>query len=203
MARYLGPRFKIVRRLDEDLPGLTRVNKKNIKKQYPPGEHGQSKKSKPSDYQLHLVEKQKLRFHYGVLEKQLSKYSKLAFKSKKNTGLVFLYILERRLDNVLFRSGFFATTKASRQAIVHKHILLNGNKTTIPSHITKTGDIISFAKKYKVKIGNDIIKNEITIPTYIAVDNVSKQINVISNPTREDIPITVNEQLVVEYYSGR
>lgn len=201
MARYRGPRLKVIRRLGENLPGLMCVEKKT--KQYPPGEHGQIHKSKYSDYQLHLREKQKIRFHYGVLERQLKKYSKIAFKSKLQTGLMLLSILERRIDNVVFRSGFFRSIKAARQVIVHNHILINKRRINIPSYIVKINDIIEFSEQSKIKERVVIKSSNIPYPSYISIDSEKKTVTVISDPERKDIPININEQLVVEYYSGR
>jgi len=206
MARYRGPRLKIIRRIGENLPGLMYIDKTNIERNYPPGEHGLNKKGKPSDYQLHLNEKQKLIYHYGLVEKQLKKYCKSAFRSKENTGKLLLSTLERRLDNIVYRSTFFRSIKASRQAIVHKHILVNKKYINIPSYITKKDDIIEFRENSSIK--NIIhlkqnIKHDIPVPSYLNLDLDKVSINIISDPLRKDVPININEQLVVEYYSGR
>lgn len=206
MARYRGPRLKIIRRIGENLPGLMCVDQKNIEKQYPPGEHGRIRKGKPSDFQLHLKEKQKLRYHYGLLEKQLKNYSKLAFQSKKNTGLAFLLTLEKRMDNIIYRAGFFRSIKAARQAISHGHLLINKKKNDIPSYIMRIKDTIEFCNDSKIKaqlISNNSTKHTVPIPDYLNVDKHDKNVTIISEPMRKDVPINVNEQLVIEYYSGR
>jgi small subunit ribosomal protein S4 len=199
MARYLGPKFKIIKRLESSLPGFfykksqkSIDNLENIEK---------IKKNKSSSYQLHLKEKQKIRFHYGVLEKQLIRYSKMAFRSNKDTGLFLLYLLEKRLDNVLFRAGFFCSIRSARQSIVHGHILINNKKITIPSYIVAINDIISFSKKPN-KTSN-INKKIVSVPSFITVDTEKFTALINSTPIRDDIAININEQLVVEYYSGR
>jgi small subunit ribosomal protein S4 len=206
MARYRGPRLKVIRRIGENIPGLMCIDQKNIEKQYPPGEHGQIRKGKLSDYQLHLKEKQKIRYHYGILERQLKRYSKIAFKSKDNTGLSLLIILEKRIDNIIYRAGFFRSIRAARQAVVHGHILINKKKNNIPSYIIKINDIIEFCNHSKIKkqiLLNTASKHTISVPNYINIDKNNKSISVISEPIRKDIPININEQLVIEYYSGR
>lgn len=206
MARYRGPRLRIIRRLGENLPGLMCIDEKKIEKQHPPGEHGKNKRNKVSDYQLHLKEKQKLRYHYGVLEKQLRRYSKSAFNSKDNTEIVLLSLLERRFDNVVYRSGFFRSIKAARQAVNHGHLLLNNKKNDIPSCILNINDVVSF--KANSKIARSIVESNQThhnifTPSYLNIDNKLKMIKVVAEPLRKDVPININGQLVVEYYSGR
>jgi len=201
MAKYRGPRLKIIRRIGENLPGLMYIDQKNIKKQYPPGDHGQFFKKKKSDYQLHLKEKQKLKYHYGVLEKQLKNYVRKAFNDKQNTGLVLLLLLEKRIDNIIYRSGLFRSIKAARQVIVHGHVLLNKKRNTIPSYITKINDVVEFHQQFQL-INNKQQQN-LLVPGYIKVDKKNFIIKIIANPTRKDISIIINEQLVIEYYSGR
>jgi small subunit ribosomal protein S4 len=206
MARYRGPRLRIIRRIGDSIPGLMCIDQKNIEKQYPPGEHGKTRKGKFSDYHLHLKEKQKLRYHYGVLEKQLRRYIKIAFRDKGNTGFTLLSILEKRLDNIIYRSGLFRSIKASRQAIVHNHILVNNKYVNIPSFLIKIGDIIEFRNNSKLEKQLFPISKSahtIPIPEYLSIDNNKKNITIVSDPIRKDIPINVNEQLVIEYYSGR
>ena len=130
MARYRGPRVKVCRALGVALPGLT--NKK-INKQYPPGVHGASRRGKPSDYKIRLQEKQKLRFHYGVLEKQFRGYMTEAARRKGPTGENLINLLESRLDNLVWRLGFAPTIPAARQMVVHGHLTINGKKVDRPS----------------------------------------------------------------------
>ena len=142
MSRYIGPKLKISRRLG-DLPGLTR---KKSKKTSQSGEHG-DKIRKPSEYSLRLEEKQKLRFNYGLGEKQLVNYVKIAKKVQGSTGIVLLQILEMRLDNTIFRLGLAPTIPASRQLINHQHILVNNQIVSICSYQCKPGDIITVKNK--------------------------------------------------------
>jgi small subunit ribosomal protein S4 len=206
MARYRGPRLRVIRRIGDNIPGLMCIDQKNIEKQYPPGEHGKTRKSKQSDYHLHLTEKQKLRYHYGVLEKQLRRYTKIAFRNQGNTGFTLLSILEKRLDNIMYRSGLFRSMKAARQAVAHNHVIINNKKVNIPSFLVRVNDIIEFRNNsiFKSKLF-PISKSAhaVPVPEYIQIDNDKKNIRILSNPIRKDIPININEQLVVEYYSGR
>jgi small subunit ribosomal protein S4 len=138
MARYRGPRLRVVRRLGE-LPGLTR---KSPRKNYPPGQHGQGRKKK-TEYAIRLEEKQKLRFNYGLTEKQLLRYVKKARRAGGSTGLVILQLLEMRLDNTIFRLGFGPTIPSARQVVNHGHITVNGRVVSIPSYQCRPGDVIA------------------------------------------------------------
>jgi small subunit ribosomal protein S4 len=163
-------------------------------------------REKKSDYHLHLTEKQKIRYHYGVLEKQLRRYTKIAFRNKGNTGFTLLTILEKRLDNVIYRSGLFRSIKAARQAVVHNHIRINNKSVNIPSFLIKVGDTIEFRDNSKLEKKLFPISkpaHAVPIPESISIDNNKKSITIVSNPIRKDIPININEQLVIEYYSGR
>ena len=138
MARYRGPRLKICRALGVDLPGLTTKIRKDHR-QHPPGVHGAGRRGKPSDYKIRLQEKQKLRFHFGVVEKQFRKYMSEAARRKGPTGSNLISLLESRLDNVIWRLGFAPTIPAARQMVVHGHITLNGHKVDRPSYQVKLG----------------------------------------------------------------
>nr|QCI05159.1 ribosomal protein S4 [Centroceras clavulatum] len=201
MSRYRGARLKICRRLG-DLPGLTR---KQSSKQTPPGEHGQQIK-KPSEYALRLEEKQKLRFNYGLNEKQLIKNIKLAKKVQGSTGLILLQILEMRLDNTIFRLGLCPTIPAARQFVNHGHILVNNKMISICSYQCKPGDII------KVKNNNTshkLVKKYMNFPGLANIPNhlelnkeelIGKVNGIVE---REWIALQINELLVVEYYSRK
>ena len=145
MARYRGPRLRIIRRLGE-LPGLTQ---KACTRNFPPGQHGpkrnswSNQKTKESQYAIRLKEKQKLRFNYGINERQLIKYVREARRRKGSTGEILLQILETRLDNIVFRLGFARTIAAARQLISHGHILINAKRINIPSYLCKVNDVIS------------------------------------------------------------
>ena len=201
MSRYRGARLRICRRLG-DLPGLTR---KTSHKQSPAGEHGQNIK-KPSEYALRLEEKQKLRFNYGLSEKQLLKTIQTAKKVQGSTGLVLLQILEMRLDNTIFRLGLSPTIPAARQLVNHEHILVNNKITSICSYQCKPGDIIQVKNHDKSR---NLVKQYMNfpglanIPTHLEInkEELSGKINGIIE--REWIALQINELLVVEYYSRK
>ena len=201
MARYTGPRLRVVRRLG-DLPGLTR---KSARRQYPPGQHGQNRR-KRSEYAIRLEEKQKLRYNYGVSEKQLVRYIKKARRVTGSTGLVLLQLLEMRLDNTVFRLGMAPTIPAARQLVNHGHITVNGRVLDISSYQCRVGDVIAVKNKDKSK---DLVKNNLlnpglaNLPSHLEFDkdNLVGKVNGIVE--REWIALTVNELLVVEYYSRK
>jgi len=205
MARYRGPRLKIIRRLGTQLPGLMRTEPE-LRRPYGPGQHGQRRRSKLSEYALRLREKQKLKFHYGVSEKQLKKYVAKAFGAKGNSGLKILESLERRLDNMVFRAGFATSMSAARQMTRHGHIFVNGKKVDIPSFKMKAGDVITPNDKSKmVEAIKGHIKdpNNLAVPSYMERNDEAATATIMTAPEREDIPVELNEQLIVEYYSGK
>nr|YP_010198577.1 ribosomal protein S4 [Gracilaria pacifica]UAD86993.1 ribosomal protein S4 [Gracilaria pacifica] len=201
MSRYRGPKLRIARRLG-DLPGLTR---KTSKKLAPAGEHGQQSR-KPSEYSLRLEEKQKLRFNYGLSERQLSKYIKAAKKVPGSTGLILLQILEMRLDNILFRLGLSPTIPAARQLVNHGHVLVNKNRVSICSYQCKPGDSIQIQAKNS---SQNLVKNYLNFPTLASIPNhleldtkmLNGKVNAIVE--REWVALQMNELLVVEYYSRK
>ncbi len=205
MARYTGPRLKIIRRLGTPLPGLMRTDP-DLRRPYPPGQHGPTRRKKLSDYALRLMEKQKLRFHYGVSESQLKGYVAKSFRKKGNSGVNLLVALERRLDNAVFRAGFCATIPASRQMTRHGHILVNGKRVNIPSYELRTGDVITVRGKSKWK--ERIVEamkdpNNLAHPGYLEVSDGVAEAKIKALPEREDIPLDIDPQLIVEYYSGK
>lgn len=171
---------------------------------YFPGQHGQGRKKAPGEYGIQLREKQKVKRFYGVLEKQFRTYFAAADKKKGMTGENLLQSLELRLDNVVYRMGLGASRNASRQLIRHNHFLVNGKRVNIPSYIVKKGDAIAPNPR---KLGKNPIKNALekmndkTLPHWLAFDLESKQGLVQSLPTREDVAVPVEEQLIVELYS--
>lgn len=201
MARYTGPRLRIVRRLG-DLPGLTR---KNARRQYPPGQHGQNRR-KRSEYAIRLEEKQKLRYNYGVSEKQLIRYVKKARRASGSTGLVLLQLLEMRLDNTIFRLGMAPTIPGARQLVNHGHITVNGRTVDIPSYQCRPGDEIGVKNQersrnvVKANLDNPGLAN---LPNHLEFnkDNYTGKVNGIVE--REWVALNVNELLVVEYYSRK
>ena len=203
MSRYTGPRLKIIRRLGTPIPGLMRTDP-DLRRPYPPGQHGPTKRKKLSDYALRLMEKQKLRFHYGLSERQLRRYVAEAFAGKGNSGHMLLQLLERRLDNVVFRSGFAPTMAAARQMVLHRHVTVNGKRVNIPSFQVRPGDAIEPFQKSKMK---DKVKeaqkdpNNLKVPDYLeAADGIAKM---KSLPERDSVPLDLDPQLIVEYYSGK
>lgn len=205
MARYRGPRLKIIRRLGTPIPGLMRTEA-DLKRPYPPGQHGPSRKSKLSGFALRLREKQKLRFHYGVSEKQLRRYVENVFKTKGNPGLNLLVKLESRLDNVIFRSCFAPTINSARQMVRHGHITINDKCVDIPSYSVSIGEIIGIRENSKMKEAiyiNQKDPDNLSVPEYLAPIEESKKVRVLTLPTRKEIPVIVNEQLIIEYYSGK
>ncbi len=205
MARYTGPRLKIIRRLGTPLPGLMRTDP-DLRRPYPPGQHGPTRRKKLSDYAFRLMEKQKLRFHYGVSEKQLKRYVADAFRRKGNSGTNLLQNLERRLDNVVFRMGLAPTIPAARQMTGHGHVTVNGKKVDIASYQVRAGDVIGVREKSKWKeraveaMGDP---NNLTHPSYLEVDTNGVTAKMSQLPEAGDCPLDIDPQLIVEYYSGK
>jgi len=208
LARYLGPACKICRR--ENLKLFLKgdrcfKDKCGIERRaYPPGQHGQGRRGKVSDYGVQLREKQKVRKTYGILEKQFRGYYKRAVKMKGVTGENLLVLLERRLDNVVYRGGFAASRNEARQMISHNHFTINGHKANIPSMLVKPGDLIEVKEK-SVKLARFQEMAEAmdrkSIPAWIDVDKGGMKAKMLSMPTREDITLPINENLIVELYS--
>jgi small subunit ribosomal protein S4 len=201
MSKYRGPRLRICRRLG-DLPGLSR---KTSKKQTRPGEHGE-KNRKPSEYAVRLEEKQKLRFNYGINEKQLFKYVKIAKKVQGSTGQVLLQLLEMRLDNTIFRLGMAPTIPAARQIVNHGHISVNNKILSISSYQCKPGDIITV--KNQVSSRNLVEKylsfpGLANIPSHLELDTSDLTGKVNGIIEREWVALQLNELLIVEYYSRK
>lgn len=205
MSRITGPRLKIMRALGTDLPGLSR---KSIEKRpTPPGQHGAKKatRQRKSDYGIKLIEKQKLRFNYGVSEKQLQRLMIDARKGKEPTGTTLLQLLERRLDNVVFRSGFAPTIPAARQLVQHGHIRLNGKKVNIPSIRLKVGDEISL-KQSSVNLPlvmETLQEPSLFRPEWLSWNETPATSRVAHLPAPEDVPFDIDVQQVVEYYANR
>jgi small subunit ribosomal protein S4 len=200
------PRLKIIRRFGVQLPGLTR--KSADKKPYPPGQHGQSqtKRRKTSEFRKLLEEKQKVRFNYGVSEGQLRRYLGLARKMPGRTGDNLLAILERRLDNVVFRLGFAPTIPAARQLVSHGNIRVNGKKVDRPSYLAESGDVVAVAPG-KTRERAQLMENvergpQLRLPSYIALDPSDKfSGRVIGTPMKGDVPFPVNGSSIVEFYA--
>jgi small subunit ribosomal protein S4 len=203
MARYTGPRLKIIRRLGTPIPGLMRTDP-DLRRPYPPGQHGPTKRKKLSDYALRLMEKQKLRFHYGLSERQLRRYVAQAFSGKGNSGHILLQLLERRLDNVVFRAGFAPTMAAARQMTLHGHITVNGKRVNIPSFQVRPGDSIGLRQTSKMKDRAAEAQkdpNNLKVPDYLEAGDGVAKMKVL--PERDAVPLDLDPQLIVEYYSGK
>jgi small subunit ribosomal protein S4 len=203
MSRYRGPRLRITRRLGE-LPGLAR---KVSSKQYPPGQHGPTLRGgKASQYSIRLKEKQKLRFNYGVNEDQLVSYVKKARRMKGSTGELLLQLLEMRLDTIVFRGGFAPTLRAARQLVSHGHICVNGSdmRVNIPSYQCKPGDKITVKNK---KSSRQAASNESgTNPlggSHLKFDLKTFSGEVKQILPRSEVGCSVNELLIIEYYSRK
>ena len=200
MARYTGPMTKKSRRLGTDLVGGDQAFER---RPYPPGVHGRGR-TKDSEYSLQLKEKQKARFAYGVLEKQFRRYYEEAVRKPGKTGEVLLQILESRLDNVVYRAGFASTRRQARQLVVHGHFLVNGKKVNIPSYRVTAYDIIDVKPK-SLNLDPFVIAREThherVVPAWLTVRPNRMRILVHQLPTRDQITVDVQEQLIVELYS--
>nr|YP_009144880.1 ribosomal protein S4 [Euglenaria anabaena]AKJ83327.1 ribosomal protein S4 [Euglenaria anabaena] len=202
MSRYRGPRLRIVRRIGK-LPGLTR---KVSKKMNPPGQQGSSFNKKLSQFNIRLREKQKLRYHYGVTERQLLNYVKKARKKKGSSGKLLLTFLEMRLDNIIFRLGFAPTIMSAKQIINHGHILLNGKMVNIPSFACQPKQTL---KVKNSQVSKNLLKKNIefsenaVIPQHLTLNKESLEAKVNSLVNRKSISLIVNELLVIEYYSRK
>jgi small subunit ribosomal protein S4 len=202
MARYTGPREKVARRFGVALFGPSKALEI---RNFPPGQHGvRNTRRKLSDYGTALAEKQKLRFTYGVLERQFRRYFEEASRQKGVTGTTLLQTLELRLDNVVYRMGFANTRFASRQMVGHGHVTVNGKRVNIASFICKAGDVVAIKSTPR----SQQLANRFTdltqgarIPDWTTVDRDKLSGTVNRAPEREEIDVFVNEQLVVELYS--
>jgi len=200
MARYIGPKTKIARRFGEPIFG---EKKFTHKKQYKRGYRGNRRRFKKNDYISQLVEKQKLKYIYGILEGQCRKIFKRAARIKGNTGDIFLQLLESRLDNIIYRLGLSISRASSRQLVSHGHIKVNAHKVNIPSYFLKPGDIIEIAEKSKRHPAIQQALNSIKAPLVEWLSwNEEKMIGIFQHlPKRNHIPENINEQLIVEWYS--
>lgn len=199
MSRYRGPRLRIVRRLG-DLPGLTR---KSPRRAYPPGQHGQARK-KRSEYAIRLEEKQKLRFNYGITERQLLRYVRKARRATGSTGQALLQMLEMRLDNTVFRMGMAPTIPAARQLVNHGHVTVNGKSVNIPSYQCRPGEVIAVQNQERSRqmvLHNLQYPGLANTPSHLEFDKTKLEGKVNGVVEREWIALQINELLVVEYYS--
>lgn len=200
MARYTGPKTRIARKFKEPIFG---PDKYFEKKNYPPGMHGQSKKrSKQSEYATQLQEKQKVKYTYGILEKQFARTFELASRKDGITGENLLQLIESRLDNVVFRLGIAPSRMAARQLVVHKHIQVNGKLVNIASYFVQANDVISVRPRSQSLevITNSVVGRANRYP-WLEFDATTMTGKFISVPARDQIPENIREQLIVELYS--
>ena len=200
MARYTGPKTKIARKFGEPIFGEDKVF---AKRNYPPGQHGQNRRKRTSEYGTQLREKQKAKYTYGVLERQFRNLFEKAARTKGITGEVLLQLLESRLDNVVYRLGLAPSRPAARQLVLHKHINVNGKNVNIPSYRVMPGDVVTVREKSKsLEVIADSVSgfNHSKYP-WIEWDNSIMGGKFLHVPAREDIPETIKEQLIVELYS--
>lgn len=200
MARYTGPNNKQARRVSFSIL----ENGKDIaKRPYGPGQHGKDKKRKPSNYAIQLNEKQKVRFMYGISEKQFSNYFKEAVRREGNTGSILITLIEQRLDNVVYRMGLASSRKEARQLVGHGHFLLNGHKADIASMTVKPGDVITVKERSKssAKFKALVEANTKVAPKWLETNLEEMSAKVVALPAREDIDLEIAEHLIIELYS--
>jgi small subunit ribosomal protein S4 len=200
MAKYRGPRIRIVRRLGE-LPALTR---KTTRRDSRPGQHGAAR-IKPSPFSIRLAEKQKLRYYYGVTESQLVRYVRQARRAKGSTGEILLQQLERRLDNIIYRLGFAPTLPASRQLVSHGHVQVNGKQVTIASYPCRPGEVVTVRTKElsRNRVRQALAQTSREIPAHLSLNRESLTARVQQRASRQEVPLAINELLVVEFFSNR
>ncbi|RKD27027.1 30S ribosomal protein S4 [Ammoniphilus oxalaticus] len=197
MARYTGPKHKLARRLGISLDGTG----KDIKRNYPPGQHGQNRR-KLSEYGLQLQEKQKLRHMYGMTEKPFRKLFTQASKMPGVAGTNFMIMLESRLDNLVYRIGFGSSRPAARQLVAHGHVLVNGKKVDIPSYRVQPGDVIGLRERSRnLDVVKDALAARVFLPSYLSYDENKVEGTYIRLPEREELSAEINETFIVEFYS--
>ena len=204
MAKSNKPKGKLVRKFGENIFGNPKYDRLLNRKPYSPGQHGQSRRSKLSNYGIQLQEKQKIKFMYGLLEKQFRLTFVRAEKMKGETGTNMLQILESRLDNVVYRLGFAPSRPAARQLVSHKHFLVNNKIVNISSFIVKPGDVIEVREKSRkmdiILESMRRIKGDMDL-SWLSLDKAKMKGTCNAVPDRDEMQLTINEQLVVELYS--
>jgi len=200
MARYTGPKTKIARKFGEAIFG---DDKAFEKRNYPPGQHGANKRrGKKSEYAIQLMEKQKAKYTYGILERQFRNMFKKATAAPGITGEVLLQLCESRLDNVVYRMGLAPSRSGGRQLVSHRHITVNGEIVNIPSYQLKAGDVVAVREKSKsLEAIQNSLNNSSSVYEWITWNNETKQGTYVSVPARVQIPENINEQYIVELYS--
>jgi small subunit ribosomal protein S4 len=200
MARYTGPKTKIARKFGEAIFG---DDKSFEKKNYPPGQHGNNRRrGKKSEYAIQLMEKQKAKYTYGILERQFRNLFARANRSKGVTGEVLLQLCESRLDNVVYRMGIANSRRGARQLVSHRHITVNGEVVNIPSYSLKAGDVVGVREKSKsLQTIDDSLSANSSVYEWITWNTEKKEGTFVSVPERLQIPENIKEQLIVELYS--
>ena len=200
MARYTGPKTKIARKFGEAIFG---EDKAFEKRNYPPGQHGLAKKrGKKSEYAVQLMEKQKAKYTYGILEKQFRNLFKKASAASGVTGEILLQLCEARLDNVVYRMGIAPSRRAARQIVVHRHITVNGELVNVPSYHLKAGDKVAVREKSKsIEAIDRSLESASQVYEWITWNNDTKEGTFVSVPQRLQIPENIKEQLIVELYN--
>jgi small subunit ribosomal protein S4 len=199
MARYTGPAYKQARRVGFS---ISETGKELARRPYGPGQHGNARKGKLSDYGNQLKEKQKVRFMYGVNEKQFHKTFVEAEKMSGIHGTNFLRLLESRLDNLVYRIGFASTRRGARQLVNHGHVTVNGKKVDIPSYRVKVGDVISLKEDDKnLKVVNESLEKVTKRVEFITYDENKKEATYVRLPERNELNADINEALIVEFYN--
>lgn len=200
MARYTGPKSRVARKFHDPIFG---ADKAFEKKNYPPGQHGNSKRrKKQSEYGIQLQEKQKAKYTYGILERQFRNVFEKANRKKGITGENLLQLIEARLDNVVFRLGIAPTRSAARQLVSHRHIIVNGDVVNVPSYSIKEGELIGVRERSKsLEIITDSLASRANQYSWLEWDDDKLIGKFVNYPVREDIPENIKEQLIVELYS--
>jgi len=199
MARYIGPKQKISRRYREQLFGFSKALER---KNYAPGQHGKNKRGKLSNFGIQLMEKQKAKFVYGILERQFRIIFHNAARKRGSTGENLMQFLEARLDNVVYRMGFSPTRRGARQLVSHKHITVNGEIVNIPSYQVLPGDVVEVRERSKsIEIFTSPSRQRHGKFPWIEVDRINLSGKFLHYPERADIPENIQERLIVELYS--
>ncbi len=201
MSRYTGATWKLSRRLNFS---ILETGKELAKRPYGPGQHGNARKKKPTEYGRQLVEKQKLRLMYGVNERQFRRLFLIASNSHEVTGIAFMRILESRLDNLVYRMGFARTRRAARQLVNHGHILVNGHKVDIPSYLCSVNDVISVKESSKnLKVIVESLESLAATVKYVSVNKDEKTGTFLREPERNELPLDIQESQIVEWYNRK
>ena len=202
MSRYTGPSWKVSRRLGYS---TLETGRELAKRPYGPGQHGNNRRKKVSEYGKQLNEKQKLRETNGVAEKQFRRLFVIAKANKEVvTGLAFMRLLETRLDNLVYRLGFARTRRQARQLVNHGHVLVNGKKVDIPSYLVKINDLISLEEKAKsFAIVKDAMENQVSLVNYVTVNKETKEGKLVRLPERNELTSDIDESQIVEFYNRK